>query len=273
MSKASISTASASSSAEGRGVGAIRRTLKLLALGLWSAGWFLAWALGSILVLGIPAGRRRIRRAVFGPWARGVTRILGVQVSVAGSLVRPPFLVVANHLGYLDIVVLAGILECVFVAKSDVRDWPVIGFLAGIMDTIFVDRTASRDSIRAMDRISDAISNGAGVVLFAEATSSDGSDVLPFRPALLEWAARTGEAVHHASLSYRTAPGTAPAHLAVCWWGDMTFLSHLVAMADIPRIHATVVFGDAPIHEPDRKLLADRLHQAVRQRFVPVVTR
>ena len=89
------------------GVGAIRRTLRLATLGLWSLGWFLAWAAGTMLVLPIPAGRRRVRRTVFGSWARGVTRILGVELTVAGARPVRPFLVVSNHLSYLDVVVLA----------------------------------------------------------------------------------------------------------------------------------------------------------------------
>ncbi len=141
------------------------------------------------------------------------------------------------------------------------------------MDTIFVDRNAPRDTIRVMARLEAALAAGDGVVLFAEATSSAGSDVLPFRPALLEWAARHEHPVYHASLSYRTPEGSAPAHLAVCWWGDMTFGSHLVSLAALPRIHATVVFGEEPIQESDRRRLAEQLHQAVRERFVPVVTK
>ena len=90
----------------------------------------------------------------------------------------------------------------------------MIGGLAILMGTIFVDRNAPRDTIRVMGRLEAAVAAGDGVVLFAEATSSPGSDVLPFRPALLEWAARDEHPVYYASLSYRTPEGSAPAHLA-----------------------------------------------------------
>ncbi|HEU5153710.1 MAG TPA: lysophospholipid acyltransferase family protein [Gemmatimonadales bacterium] len=249
-----------------------RSWLRLALLIIWSATGLVAYLAGVCLTLGIARLRRPVRRGVFGSWARGVERILSVRVDPIGLPPKAPFFLVANHLSYLDVVILAARLEAVFVAKQEVADWPVLGGLASLMDTIFVDRNAPRDAIRVMGRLEAAVAAGDGVVLFAEATSSPGSDVLPFRPALLEWAARHEYPVYHASLSYRTPEGSAPAHLAVCWWGDMTFGSHLVSLAALPRIHATVAFGEEPIKETDRRRLAEQLHEAVRERFVPVVT-
>lgn len=250
----------------------VRAWFRLVLLITWSAGWLVAYLAGACLSLGIARGRRTVRRWVFQSWARGVERILRVQVDPLGVPPKAPFFLVANHLSYLDVVILAARLNAVFVAKQEVAKWPVIGGLAILMGTIFVDRNAPRDTIRVMGRLEAAVAAGDGVVLFAEATSSPGSDVLPFRPALLEWAARDEHPVYYASLSYRTPEGSAPAHLAVCWWGDMTFGSHLVSLAMLPSIHATVAFGAEPIQESDRRRLAEQLHEAVRERFVPVVT-
>ena len=249
-----------------------RAWFRLAALTIWTTTGLVVYLAAIGITLGIARLRRPARRRVFQSWARGVEWILGVRVDPLGVPPRAPFLLVANHLSYLDVVILAARLEAVFVAKHEVAKWPVIGRLASLMDTIFVDRNAPRDTIRVMGRLEAAVTAGDGVVLFAEATSSPGSDVLPFRPALLEWAARHEHPVYHASLSYRTPESSAPAHLAVCWWGDMTFGSHLVSLAALPTIHATVVFGEEPIQESDRRRLAEQLHQAVRERFVPVVT-
>ncbi|HXG43236.1 MAG TPA: lysophospholipid acyltransferase family protein [Gemmatimonadales bacterium] len=205
-------------------------------------------------------------------WSRGVCRLLGIRVRVTGVVPRPPFFLVSNHLSYLDIVVFAAQTPCRFVAKREVGAWPGVGMLARIMETIFIDRTVRRDALRALAQVDRAIRDGDGIVLFAEATSTAGRSVLPFRPALLEWAARTGQPVHYASVSYRTPDGCPPAHLAVCWWGEMTFGRHLVGLARLPRIDASLHFGPAPIAERDRKQLAGRLHDAVRAQFVPVVT-
>ena len=249
-----------------------RAWLRLAGLIIWTAIGLVLYLAAVGVTLGIVRWRRGARRGVFRSWARGVERILNVQVDPIGLPPEAPFLLVANHLSYLDVVILAARLEAVFVAKKEVARWPVIGILTRLMDTIFVDRTAPRDAIRVMGRLEAAVAAKDGVVLFAEATSSPGSEVLPFRPALLEWAARHEYPVYHASLSYRTPEGSPPAHLAVCWWGDMTFGSHLLSLAGLPRISATVVFGEEPIQESDRRRLAEQLHQAVRERFVPVVT-
>ncbi|HSR92782.1 MAG TPA: lysophospholipid acyltransferase family protein [Gemmatimonadales bacterium] len=250
----------------------LRAWFRLAALTIWTTAGLVVYLAAVGITLGIARLRLPVRRRVFRSWARGVEWILGVRVDPLGVPPRAPFLLVANHLSYLDVVILAARLEAVFVAKQEVAKWPVIGLLASVMDTIFVDRNAPRDTIRVMGRLEAAVTAGDGVVLFAEATSSPGSDVLPFRPALLEWAARHEHPVYHASLSYRTRESSPPAHLAVCWWGDMTFGSHLVSLAALPTIHATVVFGEEPIQESDRRRLAEQLHQAVRERFVPVVT-
>jgi 1-acyl-sn-glycerol-3-phosphate acyltransferase len=232
---------------------------------------FAGWTLGTLAVLPFADARRRVRQTVFRRWARAVLRILRVRVSVQGTPPSGAFFLVSNHLSYLDIAVFARLLDARFVAKREVRGWPGVGLLARTMGTIFIDRSVRRDAVRALDAVAEAIDGGEGVVVFAEATSTAGQLVLPFRPALLEWAARTGHPVHCASIEYRTPAGSPPAHLAVCWWGDMPFGAHLAELARLPLVEATVRFGDETIAEPDRKRLAGRLHEAVTAQFIPVV--
>jgi 1-acyl-sn-glycerol-3-phosphate acyltransferase len=269
MSPRSTSTAIASSSAD---LAPAPAGLRLPLLAAWTLAGFGAWAMGTLLVLPSSRGRQVVRRTVLRGWSRGVTRLLGIRITVEGAVPAAPFFLVSNHLSYLDIVVYAAGMPCRFVAKQEVRDWPVVGFLAWAVGTIFIDRTMKRDAIRVLDDLGSAVRDGDGVVVFAEATSTPGHTVLPFRPALLEWAARTGYPVHYASVEYRTPESSPPAHLAVCWWGDMTFGRHLVDLSRLPRIEATIRYGDAPIAERDRKRLAVRLQRAVAAQFTPVVT-
>src|SRR5690606_22326588 len=261
----------ATSSSSGRD-SLLRSGTRLVLLARSGALAFAAWALGTLVVLPFPRRRRAVQAAVQHYWARGVGRILGLRVGVEGTPPPAPYLLVSNHLGYLDIVAYGAVLRGRFVAKREVRRWPLIGPLAAMVGTIFIDRTLKRDAVRALDVVQDAVADGDGVIVFAEATSTAGQTVLPFRPALLDWAARTGHPVHYASVEYRTPPGGPPAHLAVCWWGDMTFGGHVAELVRLPWIEATVRFGAAPIAEPDRKRLAGRLHQAVAAQFIPVVT-
>lgn len=264
-----MSTAIASSSAD---LPPVRAWLRLPLLAAWTLAGFAAWALGTLLALPSTRGRQTVRRAVLRGWSRGVAHLLGIRITIEGVVPEAPFFLVSNHLSYLDIVVYAAGMPCRFVAKQEVRSWPVVGFLAQAGGTIFIDRTMKRDAVRVLDDLGRAVRDGDGVVVFAEATSTPGHTVLPFRPALLDWAARTGYPVHYASIEYRTPESSPPAHLAVCWWGDMTFGRHLVALSRLPRIEATIRYGSAPIAERDRKRLADRLQRAVVAQFTPVVT-
>jgi len=239
----------------------------------WTALWFVIWGVGAAVTLLAPARRVSWRTACLQRWAGGILVILRVTaVTVGRPPTRGPFVLVTNHLSYLDIMVLARQVPATFVAKREVRDWPVWGILARAMGTIFIDRERSRDTHRVSHAIEDVLNEGHGVVMFPEGTSTDGSSVGPFRSSLLDAASKTGLPVHHASISYSTGEDDPPAHLAVCWWGDMEFAPHFWALCGVDHVEALVHFGREPVGHEDRKALARSLHRAVARDFTPVVT-
>ena len=248
----------------------LRAMSRLAALCAMTAALYAVWVAGAALPF--VRGRRRVRWRgfVFRSWARAASVLMGMRLGVSGAAPRPPFLLVANHLSYVDIVALAANCECVFVAKKEVASWPVIGRLSSRMGTIFIDRRLHRDIPRALSLVESALEEGAGVVLFAEGTSTRGLRVLPFKSPLLEAAARRGLPVRYASLSYRTPPGEAGADSSVCWWGDMTFPRHFFELLRMRSFRAELTFGDEGIRGGDRKALALKLWTAVSARFVPV---
>jgi 1-acyl-sn-glycerol-3-phosphate acyltransferase len=246
----------------------LRATSRLAALCAMTAALYAVWAAGVALPFG--SGRVRWRGLVFRSWARAAAVLMGMRLRVSGAAPRPPFLLVANHLSYVDIVALAATCECVFVAKKEVASWPVVGRLSSQMGTIFIDRRLRRDIPHALSLMESALDEGAGVVLFAEGTSTRGSGVLPFKSPLLEAAARQGLPVQYASLSYRTPPGEAGAGSSVCWWGGMTFPRHFCELLRMRSFRAELSFGEEGIREGDRKALALKLRAAVSARFVPV---
>ena len=125
---------------------------------------------------------------------------------------------------------------------------------------------------RALDQIGQAIREGDGVVLFPEGTTSIGADVAELKPALLHWAARENHPVHFAAISYASPDPDRPAHLKVCWWGDAALLPHVAELCRMRQFHATVTFGRAPLSDANRGALAARLHGAISEHFVPVVS-
>lgn len=217
-----------------------------------------------------PAYQMRLRNAVFRAWARSFARIVGLRIDVEGMPPRGSFFLVSNHVSYMDIIVLATAVDAAFVAKADLRAWPLLGRAFAAADTIFIDRGRRRDVLRVMARVGHELARDLGVVLFPEGTSGKGDRVLRFKPSLLEYAARRDLPVHYAAVTYATPAPHGPACQVVCWWGDMPFLRHLVGLLRLPRFEARLVFGAAPVHEPDRKALAEKLHEAVTASFSPI---
>ncbi len=254
----------------GEAVRTMRAAARLCALCLWTASLYAVWVLGAALPCISVRARARWRGLLLRLWGRAAAAGIGMKLDARGVAPRPPFLLVVNHLGYADVVALAASCGCVFVAKQEVAAWPVVGRLCRGTGTIFVDRRSRRDIPRALSLVEAALDGGAGVVLFAEGTSTRGRRVLPFKSPLLEAAARRGLPVHYASLSYRTPPGEAPAETSVCWWGDMTFPKHFFGLLKLKGFRADLAFGEEAIRDDDRKALAGRLWAAVSARFAPV---
>jgi len=248
------------------------RILRRLALAVPVTALAYGWALAASLVLR-PWPRRKVRQQgrAYRFWCRALCRVFGLRVTTLGRAPRPPFFLVANHLSYADILVLGTELPCVFVAKAEIDSWPLFGALCRSVNTIFIDRKAKRALPRTLAEIDVTLAAGQGVVIFPEGTSSAGHDVLPFRSSLLDLPARLGHAVHWAAISYRVPPGETPAHLSVGWWGDMPLAPHLREFLALSWIEASVIFGEEPCADADRKRLAERLRAAVRERFEPIV--
>jgi 1-acyl-sn-glycerol-3-phosphate acyltransferase len=220
--------------------------------------------LAGLLFVSVFAGARRQWRArAFRYWAKSIAWLLGLRLSVQGTKPVAPFLLVANHLSYVDVIALGAQLDCLFVAKSEVAAWPVLGLLGRQMSTIFIDRNRKRDILRVNRLIEAALSAGQSVALFPEGTTTAGDVVLPFKSGLLEPAVKLAQPVAFASLSYRTASNEPPASQAVCWWGEMEFLPHLLELFALPGFEVSLRYGAEPLSAPNRKQLAKALQAAV----------
>jgi 1-acyl-sn-glycerol-3-phosphate acyltransferase len=186
-------------------------------------------------------------------WCSTAIHRLGIELQPEGEFPLRGLLV-ANHLGYLDILVLSAMHPCVFVSKQEVRSWPLFGLMAKLSGTVFVDRARTSAAHTANTEMSQALARGAVVVLFPEGTSSDGSKVLPFRPALFDAATRAGANVVSAHISYDVADGSASHD--ICYWGSMSFLPHLLRLLSRHQIRARVRFAAETRKFADRKLAA-----------------
>jgi 1-acyl-sn-glycerol-3-phosphate acyltransferase len=196
--------------------------------------------------------------------AHRILRVIGGRVEVRGAIPTDG-LIVSNHLGYLDVFVIGSALPAIFVAKSDVRGWPVIGLLCRLAGTIFVERGRRTSVGASLPQIHDALDAGLPVVLFPEGTSSDGATLLPFKTSLFEPAA------HHrstpAAIAYELPGGSVADEL--CYWRDMVFAPHFWNVLGKRGFVATLRFGEPSAGGGDRKRTAAELHAAVARLCTP----
>jgi 1-acyl-sn-glycerol-3-phosphate acyltransferase len=207
--------------------------------------------------------RLRRRGALFGRWCRTVLRVAGIRRVARGRCPDTASLVIANHLSYLDVMVLGAETPMVFVAKSEVASWPVIGPLCAFVGTLFIDRSSRAGLPAVTNAVANLMAAGIRVMVFPEGTTTAGDRVLPFRPALLQPAVDRSAAVACATLWYETPPGSIPAQSSVCWVGDAPFAPHVYGFLGLPSIDAYVSWSETVMTESSRRGLAARAHGVI----------
>ncbi|MFT4540063.1 MAG: 1-acyl-sn-glycerol-3-phosphate acyltransferase [Planctomycetota bacterium] len=246
---------------------ALRILYRMTLTGVGTTVFYSMWLLTRLSALVSARMAARTHAWIVKAWARCMLRILGIRLTVVGPIPRPPFFLVSNHLSYIDIPVMLSQLDGNFLAKADIAHWPVIGWLARSTGTLFINRTMRTDLKRVLPEVQRALDSGRGVIVFPEGTSSQGSEVLAFRPSIFEVPARTGIEVSIACVHYDTRNERPPAHLSVCWWGDMTFMPHFIDMMKMPGFEARLSFSSDTLEHDDRKALATQSHSAVKGLF------
>lgn len=248
----------------------VRAVIKVPALFLFTALFYLTYAVLLVFVKVFRIRFELLRNAAMAFWSRGASIILNIRIKKIGDAPKAPFILVLNHLSYLDIIPVFLYTDCTFVAKKEVKSWPLLGKMIASMGVIFVDRGRKRDVVRVNHLLSKNLNNKQGIVLFPEGTSSGGKQVLPFRSPLLEFPASQTLPVHAASIKYETTAADEPAEESVCFFGKRDpFLKHIIKMAKNKKIYCTIRFGEQPVHDQDRKKLAARLHEEVSVIFEP----
>jgi len=202
-------------------------------------------------------------------WAFIASWIIGLKIQVQGPKPDCPFLLVSNHLSYIDPLLFWRYLDATFVAKSEIKSWPFFGWGAREAGVLFINRELRKDVHRMNECISECISEDQGVILFPEGTSTKGDEVQPFNAPLLQYSIDANLPVHYAAISYK-APLPWKTHLDVCWWGEMSFFSHFWKLLKMPEFKAIITFGNKTISAQDRKILAEKLQKAVADQFTPV---
>lgn len=247
-----------------------RAILKLCMLFLWTLGAYSVYFIRHLFLRIIRKPVEPWRNTLLKYWSSGISRILNMKVRIEGTAPEAPFIVVSNHVSYLDVVPLYGVLDCTFIAKKEIRSWPLIGFMAKNLGVIFINRAVRSDVDRVNRAQMENLNDHQGILIFPEGTTSDGSQILRLRSPLLQTAIDIGLPVHVVTLYYETADSDVPATDSVCWHGDISLGKHALRMAKTTHIECVVTINKEPVAGTDRKILAEKLQEQMHRQFKPM---
>lgn len=198
-------------------------------------------------------------------WAGRVVRMAGARVRVVGTPATRGLLV-SNHVGYVDVLVIGSIVPTVFVSKAEVKHWPVFGWLTEIAGTIFVNRESRMATASVAEQMHQRIKEGLMVLFFPEGTSSDGEQILPFRTSLFEAPVRANSEIWTCCVRYSVpGEGRDVVREKVAYWGDMTFGPHVARLFTMKEFEAVVEYSPVAIQTDDRKEAARKSEALMRE--------
>ena len=176
-------------------------------------------------------------------WARGMLAIIGIEVRVKGHPAQGPVLMAANHISWLDILVMHAACHCRFVAKSEIRNWPFLGALTTGGGSLYIERGSRNDAMRVVHQMADALRQGQVLAVFPEGATGDGITVLPFHANLLQAAISAEAPIQPIALQFIDAH-THAISLAPCYRDDDTLISSLWRTLCEPPLLAQVRYGE-----------------------------
>jgi 1-acyl-sn-glycerol-3-phosphate acyltransferase len=234
--------------------------------------WFKALAIAAMFVAGMVAvstvmptvrllsgGRSAaINDAIVVNWNRAVCRILNLRLHIRGRPDANARMLVANHISWLDIIALGAQGPCLFVAKREVADWPVMGYLAKRIGTLFVQRGDSSQTTAIAEQMTWQLRQGKRLALFPEGTTTTGNRVLRFHGKLFQPAQLAGVRVQAVALRYEgKARRYAP------FVGEDEFLPHLLEILKLGRIDLHLHYCPAVPPGAGRNELAQTTRQQI----------
>ncbi len=211
-------------------------------------------------LLPLPDGRETtLRRQGYAAFMAGnVCGLNGFEVRVRGELPRAPAILVCNHVGWQDPILIFNVVPALAIAKREVGEWPLVGEIAKGIDMMLVDRRSPHSGAQVLLRARTLLERGASVLTFPEGTTSHGDDILPFRRGMFGLARLTGAPVVPIALRYLVRDAA--------WVGDAAFFPHFIKTVARTRTVAQLEFG-APLHaEPGERAeaFADRTRDVMR---------
>jgi 1-acyl-sn-glycerol-3-phosphate acyltransferase len=227
--------------------------MRLIRLAALLSLWALFFALVIVThvwigVLALP-NRWKIISRLMRSFALLLRSILNIKVNMVGDdgqLERGGYVIISNHVSYVDGIILGSIFPVVFVSKREVKSWPIVGQWNTLCGTVFINRQKKELVADLVNELSAKLSQQANILLFPEGTSTNGEQLLPFQTAPLAAPLRNRSIIVPVTLVYTRIddePVTARNRDCVYWYGEMDFLTHFWKLLGLRGMEALVRIG------------------------------
>jgi len=220
---------------------------------------------GLMIAVAFPWFGLSIRRRILQSWSASLLDIFNVHIDITDDDALHSLrkgLIVTNHISWLDVFVLNVVVPMRFVAKSEVRRWPVIGWLCARAQTIFLERGKARSAARINVQMVTLLQRGECLAIFPEGTTTDGTQVAHFHSSLLQPAIDAGALVHPVAIRYQDVHG---AHsMAAAYIDDLSFGASMWNILSTPELHVRLI-ATPPLDAQclDRRTLTRISHERI----------
>jgi 1-acyl-sn-glycerol-3-phosphate acyltransferase len=202
-------------------------------------------------------------------WAKYSCAFLNIRINIVQrSKVYPGSIIISNHVGAPDIFVLGSCFPGFFISKSEIGQWPFIGWLVNLGATILVDRNRKQQVRDTIEKICCRLESNCSIILFPEGQATNGQDIIPFKSSYFETAIQTGKPVIPVVINYHDKRNP-----SIACWHNVSFLTHIIRLLKNKRLDVTVEVLPLIEKETNRRFLASKCHNMIREKYLSCANR
>lgn len=200
------------------------------------------------------------------------SRLFNIKIDYQLSQIPKGSLLISNHLSYTDILVIASKVPTLFVTSKEMKNTPFLGWITQLGECLYVDRKSHKNLNHEVEIIQDTLAHGFNVLIFPEATTSDGVTLKPFRSSLLKVADGSSRPLFTYCLKYHRLNGkpmTSEQQNQIAWNDDKGFVPHVLMLMAQSSIGAELKELEVlyPTSFVDRKSLTEHLYQKISHHY------
>ncbi len=212
----------------------------------------------------MPSATARQRNWIVSHWSRSLLNILNIEVSRQGELPRHDLvntMFVGNHISWIDIHALNSVRAVRFIAKADLKGWPIFGWLAKKCNTLFIEREQKKDAVRVIEEATASLKRGDCLCYFPEGTTTDGSRLLPFKGSLMQAPINASASIWPFAIYYPKHDGSPNTDMAFA--GQTTLIASIWQIVSLnnPKVLLTFLPQISPHGHERRGLTLTARHE------------